>query len=1094
MEGNIVDIPLKGIARAGSNQSCEDGLCNEIIGLEWKDGSYVPVGFDKNLSYSVNGYAQKVWVHKTTNTENTLVLRKVKDKEEYLIYWLEKTSEIGFDDAILVRGLTAPVEKIGIVNNTIRICDKVFLFYDNKYNELNISDKSFSMQLDVRRNGVALLHDWCDEKVQKEFTDGTDTWEGSWIKQNLQKLESNVKGAEYLTGMAFMRYALKLYDGTYINASMPILVCDTLQDNLNNFTPQANHTPNSIRFNKDFGGYSSNVRFIGYLINMGWKFNETDKLNGFYTDDDSNGFRGGRLYELNTMKSGDTFFKEECPFNTPKSIKTAQWDNSKDYDVEFNNIDFGTYELSDYSVASGMKTNGLSSYILSPDVNSYDWRLPNDSGEGSGNNFTNPTGNVWINGDNNENWFNAWSGNEYKSAFDFDIPSEYCYRGRSLGQYFDNGEQKTATKKIHQLFASRNLATPVFRIKNNLTDSDKNLIVSVDVFMTRPVSLFENEMNYTSSYEGNQRKFKTKDQIKKELNDSLVAFYKILEMPFDKVKALDVDKIYIPYIERGRISQIEQQEILPQGYPHIDYFGVNYTYNNRLHIADLQTKLFDNYSDLFSPICNRYENTLLIGSQKNIVEVIAEIKIKDVDKVNTITTTIECNNYTNTGLYGQNRVVLPANIIYPDERATEIKILGVKINDIQYYSFGKQNTFELKKANGFATYVNLTNIEFVYYEDTISTIPTNDNLMKRNGNIFKVSSANNLIDFPLLQTYQVSNGDIVGFASSTKALSQGQFGQYPLYVFTTEGIWVMNTNGQGTYSNAEPLSREVCCNTNGILELDGAVLFTTKKGLMLLSGSEVVPFAPQLVGEVGLTPAEEEQTNCYVGEEVYRKVVTNSQLVELSESVSYDDFKNFVSDSNTRLSYIYDKNKVLVYNNQRDYCYLIDIQAKIATKIAERIHFDDGNYPEPKFGIAGTVKTADGVTYDGFNLKSMAYKLEPNEYTQTMFQTRPIKLGTYDLKSSFRVVLRGKFDVEIDKFDAKNNKKAGLYVLGSNDTERWMYLGGTERGGSFYDLGTTIHRVSCKYFMVIYVGSISGDSKINGLEISSNVKYNNKLK
>ena len=708
--------------------------------------------------------------------------------------------------------------------------------------------------------------------------------------------------------------------------------------------------------------------------------------------------------------------------------------------------------------------------------------MPNDSGEGSGNNFTNPTGKVWINDDNNENWFNAWSGNEYKSAFDFDIPSEYCYRGRSLGQYFDNGEQKTATKKIHQLFASRNLATPVFMIKNNLTDSDKNLIVSVDVFMTRPVSLFENEMNYTSSYEGNQRKFKTKDQIKKELNDSLVAFYKILEMPFDKVKALDVDKIYIPYIERGRISQIEQQETLSQGYPHIDYFGVNYTYNNRLHIADLQTKLFDNYSDLFSPICNRYETTYL-SSQKEIVEVIAEIKIKDIDKVNTITTTIECNNYTNTGLGNKNKVVLPANIIYPDERATEIKILGVKRNDTQYYSFEEQNTFELKKANGFASYVNLTNIEFVYTKNTISTIPTNDSLMKRNGNIFKVSSANNLIDFPLLQTYQVSNGDIVGFASSTKALSQGQFGQFPLYVFTTEGIWAMNTNGQGSYSSAEPLSREVCCNPNGILELDGAVLFTTEKGLMLLSGSEVVPFTPLLIGEVGLTP----QTSSTVGagEAVYYNAINDTRLVTMQNSISMSDFREYVSDIDTRLSYIYDKNKVLVYNKKHNYSYLIDITTRITTKIAESIQFDNGNYPEPEFGIIGN-KT--------MQLKTMAYKLEPNKYTQTMFQTRPIKLGTYDLKSSFRVVLRGKFDVEKDKFDAKNDKKAGLYVLGSNDTERWMYLGGTERGGSFYDLGTTIHRVSCKYFMVIYVGSISGDSKINGIEISSNAKYNNKLK
>ena len=1076
MEGNIVDIPLKGIVRAGSNQSCEDGLCNEIVGLEWKEGSYVPVGFDKKLSYSVNGYAQKVWVHKTTNTENTLVLHKIKDKEEYSIYWLEKSSEIGFEDATLVSGLTAPIEKIGIVNNTIRIEDKVFLFFNDQYNELNVSNIQFEMQLDVRRNGVALLHDWCDEKVQKEFTDGTDTWEGTWVKQNLNQLESEVKNAEYLTGMAFMRYAIKLYDGTYIKASVPVLVCDTLQSELNNFSERNDLQPNTWEYNKlntFYNAFEKVICQIGYLTNIGWKFRNTDKLSDYYKDD-KNGFRTNKLYELNTMVSGDVFFREEEPFNTPKSLKTSYWDSNNDFKTTYYDKDYSSapyyYRHIEYATSSiGYidTINGPSSEILQHvvgEITKKDKRLPSSTA-------TDPSFEVWSTGvTTNENWFK----HKITGTYDFEIPSEYCYRASGLGIYYDSGSQKNADGDIYQLFAARNLSSPIFRIINNLTESNRNLILSVDVFMTRPVSMFSDEMNY-SSFEGNQRKFKSNSQLKKELNDSLSWFYKIYEIPFDKLIALNAGQIYMPYIERGRISQIEQQETLLQPYQHSDYFDKLYNYNNRIHISGLKTKLF-----------NLYDNLQMICTSKDIDtnanDILVEFTLQEQDVTNVFYGKIKINDKTTT------KEITPC-IIYPDERIKKIKLLG-RISGQSYYRYNSVVTLELEQKNGFSIYNNLTPINIDIEADNQFDLPNmydDFNIITRNGNIFKVSSANNLIDFPLLQTYQVSNGDIVGFATSTKALSQGQFGQFPLYVFTTEGIWTMNTNGQGTYSSAEPLSREVCCNPNGILELDGAVLFTTDKGLMLLSGSEVVPFAPQLVGDVGLTPAEEEQTNCYVGEEIYRKVVTNSQLVELSKSVSYDDFKNFVSDSNTRLSYIYDKNKVLVYNNQRDYCYLIDIQAKIATKIAERIHFDNGNYPEPKFGIAGTIKTADGATYYGFNLKSMAYKLEPNEYTQTMFQTRPIKLGTYDLKSSFRVVLRGKFGVQ-------DGKKAGLYVLGSNDTERWMYLGGTERGGSFYDLGTTIHRVSCKYFMVIYVGSISGDSKINGLEISSNVKYNNKLK
>lgn len=1066
MEGNIVNIPLKGIARAGSNQSCEDGLCNEIIGLEWKDGSYVPVGFGETTS-EYNGYARKIWIHKTTDGDNTLVLFEKfalsgGANVTYDIKWVKDQEE-----KTLVSGITKPIEKIGIINNTIRIEDKVFLFYNDQYNELNISDINFSMQLDVRRNGVALLHDWCDEKVQKEFTDGIDTWEGTWVKQNLKQLESEVKNAEYLTGMAFMRYAIKLYDGTYIKASAPVLVCDTLQSELNNFSERNDLQPNTWEYEKlntFYNAFEKVICQIGYLTNIGWKFRNTDKLSDYYKDD-KNGFRTNKLYELNTMVSGDVFFREEEPFNTPKSLKSSYWDSNNDFKTTYYDKDYSStrhyYRHVEYATSSfGYidAINGPSSEILQHtegESTKKDKRLPSSTS-------TDPSFDVWSTGvTTNENWFK----HKITGTYDFEIPSEYCYRASGLGIYYDSGSQKNADGDIYQLFAARNLSSPIFRIINNLTESNRNLILSVDVFMTRPVSMFSDEMNY-SSFEGNQRKFKSNSQLKKELNDSLSGFYKIYEIPFDKLIALNAGQIYMPYIERGRISQIEQQETLLQPYQHSDYFDKSYNYNNRIHISGLKTKLFNLYDNL-QMICTSKD----VDSNQDTDDILVEFTQQEQDVTSVFYGKIKINNRTTT------KEITPC-IIYPDERIKKIKLLG-RISGQSYYRYNNVITLELEQKNGFSIYNNLTPINIDIEADNQFDLPNmydDFNIITRNGNIFKVSSANNLIDFPLINTYQVGNGDIVGFASSTKALSQGQFGQFPLYVFTTEGIWAMTTNGQGTYTSAEPLSREVCCNPNGILEIDGAVLFTTNKGLMLLSGSEVVPFAPLLVGEVGLTPKDSSIT--YAGENIYKNAVSNNSLVTLENSISMSDFREYVSDLDTRLSYIYDKNKVLVYNKKYNHSYLIDISTSITTKIAESIQFDNGNYPEPEFGIIGN-KT--------MQLKTMAYKLEPNRYTQTMFQTRPIKLGTYDLKSSFRVVLRGKFDVE-------NDKKAGLYVLGSNDTERWMYLGGTERGGSFYDLGTTIHRVSCKYFMVIYVGSISGDSKINGLEISSNVKYNNKLK
>lgn len=1063
MEGNIVDIPLKGIARAGSNQSCEDGLCNEIIGLEWKEGSYVPVGVDKYAEQLNSPETLKVWKHKTTDKTNTLCL-VYNLNNSYDIYWEEGNVKI-------LEGLKDPIEKIGIVNNTIRIQDRVYLFYNDKYNELNIYDINFSMQLDVRRNGVALLHDWCDEKVQEEFRDDDDTWKGYWMKGALKQLESDVKDADYLTGMAYMCYAIKLYDGTYVKSSSPVLVCDTELGHLRNFESRFNDAPNSINLKNSSSStnYGSIVRQIGYLTNFGWRYEEKSED---FEDAKFDEYKSTRVFDTCSMRSGNAFLREDITFNNPKSVKSMKWTDST-FSITNNDYDFNSYGLNDKGVLVGNKftevteenfldINGYSAEILKPTDN-YDNRLPNGYDKKDI---------VWSydTESNDENWFANKGKSWYESDYSFHIPSEYIYSGRGLGIYYDGGEQKIATKKIHQLFASRNLATPMFKIINSYIEPYKNIITSVDVFMTKPVSLFENKMDYDNSI-SNQRSFKSKDKIRKELKDSLVAFYKILEIPYNELVLLENDKIYVPYIERGRISQIEQQETLPKVYPHLDYFDNLYVFNNRLHISGIKTQIQTKLGyDLCLINCDIATRGTTPATSES--EYIISVKLKDVDKIKNVYGSFKIP----IGFYG----VLSQSLVLHDDRIQEISILGVESKE-GYIKYDDPIVIKFESVNGYAVSIPLDRIVIEGSGSLAQKPSIANNILTRNGNIFKVSSANNLIDFPLLQTYQVGNGDIIGFASSTKALSQGQFGQFPLYVFTTEGIWAMTTNGQGTYTSAEPLSREVCCNPNGILELDGAVLFTTNKGLMLLSGSEVVPFSPLLVGEVGLTPKE--SSIAYTGENIYKQAITNSKLVELSGNISYSDFREFVSNIDTRLSYIYDKNKVLIYNKSYDYCYLIDISTRITTKIAEKIEFDDDNYPNPKFGISRT--PPDSVSF--MELKSIAYKLDPDRYTQTMFQTRPIKLGTYDLKSSFRVVLRGKFNVE-------NDKKAGLYVLGSNDTERWMYLGGTERGGSFYDLGTTIHRVSCKYFMVIYVGSISGDSKINGLEISSNVKYNNKLK
>ena len=61
-------------------------------------------------------------------------------------------------------------------------------------------------------------------------------------------------------------------------------------------------------------------------------------------------------------------------------------------------------------------------------------------------------------------------------------------------------------------------------------------------------------------------------------------------------------------------------------------------------------------------------------------------------------------------------------------------------------------------------------------------------LSEHTPNKLRVSQINNRFVFPQEFTYILSGGEITDLAAATAALSQGQYGEFPLYVFTTEGI------------------------------------------------------------------------------------------------------------------------------------------------------------------------------------------------------------------------------------------------------------------------------------------------------------------
>lgn len=108
------------------------------------------------------------------------------------------------------------------------------------------------------------------------------------------------------------------------------------------------------------------------------------------------------------------------------------------------------------------------------------------------------------------------------------------------------------------------------------------------------------------------------------------------------------------------------------------------------------------------------------------------------------------------------------------------------------------------------------------------------------------SDVNNPFRFPVTGINTVGTGKILALCATTKPLSQGQFGQFPLYVFTNEGIWALESASDGTFATRHPVTRDICNNPESITQLDDSIVFATEQGIMQLVGGNTECISRQL--------------------------------------------------------------------------------------------------------------------------------------------------------------------------------------------------------------------------------------------------------
>lgn len=246
---------------------------------------------------------------------------------------------------------------------------------------------------------------------------------------------------------------------------------------------------------------------------------------------------------------------------------------------------------------------------------------------------------------------------------------------------------------------------------------------------------------------------------------------------------------------------------------------------------------------------------------------------------------------------------------------------------------------------------------------------------------------------------------IEAMAAAVKALSQGQFGQFPLYAFTSEGVWALEVSATGTYSAKQPVTRDVCSNWEAIAQLDTAVVYPTDRGLMLLSGSQTVCISDAIAAERPFNVLS------LPGFSTLHTIMGHSSDSCLPALA----FSKFLAQC--RMLYDYVHQRLFVYAPSVSYAYVYSLRSQRWGMAVSSIRSSLNSYPE-----ALAVNAANEIV--NFSKDSD----DEGATVSCLYATRPLKLDAPDfLKTIDSAIQRGVF--------AKGCVNTVLY--GSRDLTHW---------------------------------------------------------
>lgn len=390
-------------------------------------------------------------------------------------------------------------------------------------------------------------------------------------------------------------------------------------------------------------------------------------------------------------------------------------------------------------------------------------------------------------------------------------------------------------------------------------------------------------------------------------------------------------------------------------------------------------------------------------------------------------------------------VILPPLVAYPDARAILIRLILVNGSGAHYEAMNiplkacLEGNFAY--AKGTSTEVNVTQPPFIKFiapkltsrwDDRLQTevsewvfdssqlapilFPPSESREFVQTNRMQVWNYGSPLSYELKNSYRFGAGNerLLRCETTVDQLSEGRFGQFPLYCFTDRGVYALE-QGQGgvLYATSHPISSDGILSPIGATPLSGAVAFITAKGVMVISGRQVTELSAPIRGA-----AE------YYDAESGLPAIFHSLDVPIAQGGPQEpSLQKYLSMA--EMHHLYRENELLVYNPMYQYAWVYGMNSRMWYRRQLPLGYIQ-RYGSILFNYSIASNGVGGATV------LHRYDLE-NEYSfgrwPLVWISRPLELGSNGYKKIEAAVVR--LDVTVGGVSIPLGGNTSLQGLGN---------------------------------------------------------------